>query len=110
MWHRGGMQALKITREVNGEKMEFELTVYELHQAYIEQEHLYDIDDVEIYFEDIEDEDLKMEYGLSRNGLAVKIQDIAYEMRRNMDKYGIGMEQARVNAIEWVLKDRRWGN
>ena len=47
---------MKIIREVNGQQMEFELTDHELWEAYREQEHLFDMEDVCAWLDDMEDD------------------------------------------------------
>lgn len=45
---------MKISRNVNGENMEFELTWHEMWQAYTEQEHLFRMEDVRGYIEEMD--------------------------------------------------------
>lgn len=90
---------MKITRGFNGQTIEIELTENELYQAYIEQEHIFDRNDVENYFDDYEDSDFETEYGCSRAEAMEKLDEIAYEMRRNIDKYDMNWYDAREAAI-----------
>ena len=89
---------MTIKREIGGQFAEIELTSHELYQAYIEQEHIFDKNDVENYFED-EDPDFETEYGCSRAEAMEKLDEIAYEMRRNIDKYDMNWYDAREAAI-----------
>ncbi len=45
---------MKITREVNGISMEFELTFSEIREAYLEEQRNCDMEDVECHIEDYE--------------------------------------------------------
>ena len=97
---------MTIKREIGGQFAEIELTSHELHQAYIEQEHIFDRNDVENYFEDYEDSDFETEYGCSRAEAMEKLDEIACEMRRNIDKYNMKWYDAREEAIAEKLQKR----
>lgn len=83
---------MKIVREGK----EIELTGSELFQAYLEQEHLFDIQNIEenmgAYLEPDEFSELK-----DNNDF---IQTAAYTLRRNQDKYDMCYENALDNAIQ----------
>lgn len=69
-----------ISREINGENVSFELTEHELFSAYVEQEHEFDKDYVR---------------GLvSESTTEEKIDEIACEMRRMMNKYDVNIDYA----------------
>jgi len=82
---------MKIIR--NG--FEFELTGEELRTAYYEQEHLFDVKDVKGKIEDEENE-----YGDAAEFILEHIDDVADEMRRNIDKYDMDWVSACDEAIE----------
>lgn len=83
---------MKIKRIVDGVEHEFELTRQERFDAYCEQQHIWDADYVwNIYGEEIEQ--------MCKN----EIEDIAYEMRRLVDKYGVSEEYALDEAFEKVM-------
>lgn len=86
---------MKITREINGVQHEFELTANELYNAHAEQEHIYDTANVKNAISDLSD------------GLA---SDLAYEVRRQIDKYDLDFDYALGEAVvdfnEDLEKDR----
>lgn len=89
---------MKIKRTINGIEYEFELTKQERFDAYCEQEHVWDADYVRnIYGEEIEqmckNEDEQDSF----------IEDVACEMRRQIDKYGVSQEYALDEAFEKVM-------
>lgn len=79
---------MKIMREINGHKIEIELTDYELYQAYCEQKYLFDMESCrdefsiryseEDWYENVSDEDR-----------AFIIEEAASILRRNIDKYDV---------------------
>ena len=98
---------MKIKRKIDGKEFEFELTNDELWNAYEEQQHKYDLDDVDTQFCFYTDEELMNTYHKTREEIKKLYPDIAYEMRRLMDKYDVDMEYARDEAIDYVLlRDR----
>jgi len=94
---------MKIKRKIDGKEFEFELTNDELWNAYEEQQHKYDLDDVDTQFCFYTDEELMNTYQKTREEIRKLYPDIAYEMRRMMDKYDVDMEYARDEAIDYVL-------
>ncbi len=94
---------MKIVRIVGGVKMEFILSDNELYNAYEEQQHLFDLEDVKGYFDGYSEEDCKREYGLSSSEVEDRLDEIAYEMRRNIDKYDMDWYYAREAAISELL-------
>ena len=97
--------SMKIKRIILGKEEEFELTPDELYAAYREQEFKFDRSDIEDYFAAFEKEDIEEEYGMTIAELEGKYDDMAYEMRRNIDKYGMDWSYARDDAIT-VLRRR----
>lgn len=88
---------MKIKR--NGQ--EYELTEKELFQAYLEQEHIWDVDYVSNWSSDWEEFD-----DMSKDELLDAIDEIAYKMRRIADKTGISDFDALTTAIEEYLEER----
>lgn len=94
---------MTIKRMVNGTEVEFELSDRELYNAYKEQEHEFDTEDVLDVFDAYEDNELVETYGKTRKDLEAMAGDIAYEMRRNIDKYEMSWEYARDDAVKQML-------
>lgn len=92
-----------IKREVNGTVHEFELTDDERLNAYEEQQHMYDRTDVRDHFLFMEESDLIASYGKTMAGIEASFDDIAYEMRRNIDKYDMAWTAALDEAIGDIL-------
>lgn len=88
---------MKIVR--NG--IEYELTEEELSSAYCEKEHLFDVEFVKNEceynsdFENLSDEEKKDAY-----------DDIAYEMRHQMDHYGISDFDALAIAVNKYFSEK----
>lgn len=74
-----------ISRTINGVEYEFELNSQELYDAYIEQEHKWDVSDV----------DARYGHLLSDE----QVDAVAYEMRRQRDKYDLDFESAIEEAL-----------
>lgn len=90
---------MKISRDIDGKTHTFELTNQELYEAFTEQEHSFDCDDVRDFLYAFEDEDLIEQFGVGSEEILESLDDIAYEMRRMMDKYGVDLDYAREEAI-----------
>lgn len=95
---------MKIKRLVSGKEQEFELTADELYAAYREQEFKFDRADVADYFLAFDNEYIEEEYGMTTKEVESKFNEIAYEMRRNIDKYDMDWTYARDEAIETILR------
>lgn len=92
---------MKIKRTINGIEHEFELTKQERLDAYCEQEHIWDAAYVwYICSEEIE-EMYKNED--EQDGF---VEDIAYEMRRQIDKYDVSEWYALDEAFKKVTNQR----
>lgn len=94
---------MKIKRLVNGKEQEFELTTDELYAAYREQEFKFDRNDIEDYFAAFDDVEIEEMYSMTRKKLEEKFDDMACEMRRNIDKYDMQWQYARDAAIAEIL-------
>lgn len=80
---------MKIIR--NG--VEFNLTKEELIEAYFEQQYEFDKGDVIGRLEEMDDE-------AEREKLTANVENIAEDMRRNIDKYGMDWTYALDEAIK----------
>ena len=100
-----------IKREICGVVREFELTPQELTAAYYERQAAFDLQDVEDYFEQYSDDEIHLYYGTSKAEVEAKYDEIASEMRRNINKYEMGWYEARETAINdiilWELKGKK---
>lgn len=95
----------KITRTVNGVEHVFPLTLGELFDAYYEQQYRFDLEDVEDAIIGYQDEDVQMEYGVSKEEYMSLKEKIAGELRRNIDKYDMDWSSAREDAIRSVISE-----
>lgn len=93
-----------IKREINGKEVTIELTSDELYNAYCEQEHAYDVMDVEDMFENMTDGDFA-EHGITREYAESKEDMIAYQKRRYMTKYDMDWEYALDKAMNDFLEE-----
>lgn len=94
---------MTIKREIDGKEFEFELTPSELYDAFAEQEYKFDLENVRSFFADYTDEDYQSEFGLTKEEAEKKFEDIAIELRRNMDKYEMTFDYAISDAISDVM-------
>ena len=100
--------SLKISREVNGKKMEIPLTRDELSTAFFEQQRIWDESYVRNFLSDLhKDKEKRLEFK-TQNGIAINsilksdktISRISAEMRRKADKYGISDYEALEEAVQ----------
>ena len=97
-----------MTIERNGQPIE--LTAAELLDAYYEQEHNFDMQDVQEHIEEYDDETIfgytVRDYTVSvdKARLLELVDDIATEERRLMNKWGLRWYDAVDQAIENVLR------
>lgn len=98
---------MNITREIDGKLIVFELTNEELYNAFREQEFRFDRNDIEDYFYAFDEDELQEEYDMSRAEIEELFDDMAHEMRRNMDKYEMSWDYARDHAIADILRKER---
>ena len=94
---------MKIKRSINGVEYEFELTKDELFNAYCEQEYEYDKADIEDVIECLDDEEVIDTYDVTRAEFESLIPRMAYEKRRQQDKYGVSWDYARDEAIGEII-------
>lgn len=95
---------MKINRNVNGVKMEFELTDDELCNAYIEQQHIFDIMDCENMIVCLNDDEIIDCYGVTREQYLSLLDEMADVLRKNIDKYEMSWDYARDDAIRTVTE------
>lgn len=84
---------MKIKRTVNGIEYEFNLTPHEMYECYEEQQHRYDVMDVE---QELKDQDL--------GGIATEeeIENMAYDMRGIIYDTGCDWRSAVEKAVsDW---------
>lgn len=100
--------SLKISREVNGKKMEIPLTRDELSTAFFEQQRIWDESYVRNFLSDLhKDKEKRLEFK-AQNGIAINsilksdktISRISAEMRRKADKYGMSDYEALEEAVQ----------
>lgn len=94
---------MKITRTINGITYNIELLPEELSDAYFEQRDKFDIEDIINYGEMFDPADMEEELGCTYSEFLAMKEDMAYEMRRNMDKYDMEFCYARDKAINDVI-------
>lgn len=100
------VKVMIIRRLVNGEVMEFELTQLEMYDAYEEQQHKFDIQDIDGFFCSYNDDECVQEYGFSRAEIETMYEDMANRMRRYIDKYDCSWNYSRDTAIQEILNER----
>ena len=84
---------MKITREVNGQTVEFELTHKEMMDAFFEQQEAFDVQDIEELVGIFSEEDFIEIYGLSQSVVLENAKEIGPRMRENMD-WGTARDEA----------------
>lgn len=95
---------MTIRRTLDGTDYEIELLPYELMAAYYVQQHLFDVEDIGNWFDLGED---ISEYGLSASEVESLYEEMAWELRRNLDKYDMDFAYARDAAIYDILERHR---
>ena len=92
---------MKIKRIVDGVEHEFELTREERFDTYCEQQHIWDMDYVAIeYGEEVE------QMCKTKAEMDAFIEDVAFEMRRQVDKYNVSEWYALDEAFKKVTSQR----
>lgn len=97
---------MNILRTFNGVDYNIELTPEEIQKAFKEQQHQNDVDVVKkklSYYEEYPDEFFEA-YGCSYFCLYEKVDEIAYDMRNQIDKYNFDPCYALVDAIEKAVR------
>lgn len=96
---------MTIKRTVDGKEMEFELTAREMRDAFEEQEHIWDVNSVESYVCSFDDEYYIEIWGITKEQFAALIPDIAYRLRRYVNKYDLSEEYALDEALHDVIAE-----
>ena len=94
---------MKITREVNGETVEFELTTEERVAAYFEQQEQNDRDDMDLFIEEEwadDQEGFKERYGVEYSDAVESLDALGKRLRVHIEGYGTSWEDARYDALE----------
>lgn len=94
---------MKITRVINGSNVEIELTPAEMLDAYYEKEHQFDKQDIQDLYNWLDPEDIEQTYHITKAKLDEGLDEMAYEMRRDIDKWGDSWESARDCAFNNYL-------
>ena len=91
---------------------EYELTHDELYMAYLEQEHEFDVNDVDSFIYDYEynmdgdgEKIFYNKYGITVERAKANIDRIAYEKRRNIDKYDMEWRDAVTEATRTIAEE-----
>jgi len=95
---------MKITRMINGVTYNIELLPDELYEAFFEQREKFDIEDIINYGEEMTEKEMEEELGCTYSEFLSMKEEMAQEMRRNIDKYGMDFIYAREEAIETVIR------
>lgn len=95
---------MTIVRTINGTTFHIKLLPEELIEAFFEQRDKFDIEDIVSYAEEIGSKELKATFGCTYQEYLNMKEEMAEEMRRNMDKYDMSFADAREYAIREVLK------
>lgn len=98
---------MKVSRIIDGKTIEIELTKDELLEAHNEQEHIWDVSYCSSMLNNMDEESVTAEYGVSKAVAADNIDAIAYEMRRQINKYDLDADYARDVAYTEVLSKVR---
>ena len=97
---------MKITRIINGSNMEIELTSEEMLDAYYEIQHNGDKADIQELYDWLSPEEIETTYHTTKEKLDAGLEEMANDMRRNMDKWGTDWSEARNDAFESFLRRR----
>lgn len=90
---------MKIARIINGNRVEIELTPAEMLDVYYEKQHQFDKQDIQDLYDWLDPEDIERTYHITKAKLDAGLDQMAKEMRRNIDKWGDSWESARDNAF-----------
>ena len=103
---------MTITREIDGKQIKIELTDDEVYAAYEVKQFQFDRADMEDYIVGVEEgEDFKEEYGVDYSDAEEHLDELAYKLRRLIDKWDMSWEFAREAALEeWCNEQRNIKN
>ena len=95
---------MKIKREFDGVEHAIDLTDDELFAAYKEQQFLFDKDSVLDVLYSFSDDEVEKYFGVSFKVFECLAGAMAVAMRRNINKYDMGWQAARDEAIEEIIR------
>lgn len=97
---------MKITRVINGQNVEFELSPDEVYSAYLQKEHEFDLNDIKNHLMDEDPERFYEDYNVPLKWVFQNeelIENIANAKRNNMDKHDMHWDDALDDALKDVL-------
>ena len=94
---------MKIYRNVNGQNVEIELNETEIYSIYEYAQHKYDKQDIEDLYSWLDPEEIEREWHITKAKLDAGLDEMAYQMRRNIDKYDMHWDSARDEAFSDYL-------
>lgn len=95
---------MTIFREFDGVRHEIELTPSELYAAYKAEQFYLDKDDILAMADGVD-----YPYNIPHDAFVELAEEMAYQMRRNIDRYDIGWYEARDEAILDVVAEYKEG-
>jgi hypothetical protein len=98
---------MKIQRSINGMKFNIQLLPDELIEAFFEQQHIFDIEDVVEMGEEFDNEELIEMYGSDYQTILNNKEEIANKMRKFIDNFGLNWSEARDDAVRDVIKRKQ---
>ena len=94
---------MKISRTINGQNVEIELTSVEMVDAYRIIQHNSDKADIQDLYYWLDPEDVEESYHITKAKLDAGLDEMANIMRKNIDKWGNARDTARDLAFEDFL-------
>lgn len=103
---------MKITREINGERVEIELAESEVLDAFYEMQNKFDGQDMEDYITESSDAECLDIYGVDQNTMLDNVEEIGRILRNYINNYDMSFEFARDEALrnwcaEKTLEDNK---
>ena len=103
---------MKITREINGERVEIELAESEVLDAFYEMQNKFDGQDMEDYIIESSDAECLDIYGVGQNTMLDNVEEIGRILRNYINNYDMSFEFARDEALrnwcaEKILEDNK---
>lgn len=94
---------MKISRVINGQDIEIELTPTEMLKAYYEKQHQFDRQDIQDLYDWLDPDDIERTFHITKEKLDAGLDSMALDMRKNIDKWGDSWESARDCAFNNYL-------
>ena len=102
---------MKITREINGERVEIELAESEVLDAFYEMQNKFDGQDMEDYIIESSDAECLDIYGVGQNTMLDNVEEIGRILRNYINNYDMSFEFARDEALRnWCAEKMLEGN